>query len=75
MLLLYIGLTLSTLGKLILGFAVLRVHEYIFTERKIDGVVLRAIRRERYITFCAILCIIIGYVFEMYFYSNATFIS
>lgn len=75
MLLLYISLTLGTLGKLILGFAVLRVHSYILKEHKIDGVVLRAMKRERVITLFGIFLILIGYVLEMYFYGNAIFIS
>ena len=68
---LYLGLTVGTLGTLILGIAVVRVHSYILQEHKIDGVVLRAIKRERYITAFGIGLIVIGYVLEMVFYSTA----
>ena len=66
---LYWGLTLGTIGKLVLGIAVLRVHSYILREHRIDKVVLNAIRRERYITALAIALMIIGYLLEMRAYS------
>lgn len=66
------GITLGTVGKLILGMAVLRVHAYILREHKIDDVVLSALRHERYVTLIGILLIIIGYIFEIYFYGNTT---
>lgn len=68
MLLLYAAITLGTVGKLILGIAVLRVHAYILKEHKIDEVVLRAMRRERYITIGGVMLIVLGYFLEMYFY-------
>ncbi len=72
---LYVGLTLGTVGKLILGYAVLRVHSFILKEHKIDGVVLRAMRGERYITLVGIICILLGYVLEMYFYGTTSLLS
>ncbi len=66
------GLTLGTLGKVILGLAVLRVHIRIFEEHRIDGVVLRAIKREHYLTIFALFLIILGYVFEVLFYNGST---
>ena len=70
--LLLLGLTLSTIGKLVLGWAVLRVHMYMYRERDIDGVVLRAIKREEYITLAALILIVIGYVLEILFYQGST---
>lgn len=72
---LYLALTLGTIGKLILGIAVLRVHAYIIKEHKIDGVVLRAMKRERYITAFGIALIVIGYVLEILFYASTTIIA
>lgn len=69
MLILYAGLGVGTLGKVILGVAVWRVHEYILKEHKIDNIVLRAIRRERYITAAGVALIIIGYILEVAFYA------
>jgi hypothetical protein len=72
---LYLGLALGTVGKLILGIAVWRVHAYILREHKIDQVVLHAIRRERYVTGMGILLILLGYAFEMLFYTTSTIIG
>jgi hypothetical protein len=66
------GLTIGTIGKLILGIAVLRVHVYILREHAIDNVVLRALKREQYVTLFGLALIIIGYAFEILFYNNAT---
>ena len=66
------GITLGTLGKLILGIAVLRVHIRMFEEHSIDGVVLKAIKREHYLTILGLTLIVIGYVFEVMFYQGST---
>ena len=67
--LLIIGITIGTIGKVLLGVAVFRVHWHIAKEHKIDGDVIRAIKRERIITLLGVMGIIAGYVFEMLFYS------
>lgn len=66
------GLTVGTVGKLILGIAVLRVHAGILREHHIDDIVLHAIKRERYVTLVGLLLIVIGYVLEVFFYSGST---
>lgn len=66
------GLTLGTIGKLVLGLAVLRVHIYILREHTIDNVVLAALRREQYVTVCGLLLIVLGYLLEIFFYSGTT---
>ena len=66
------GITFGTLGKLILGIAVLRVHIRIFEEHKIDGVVLKAIKREHLVTFIGLVFIILGYILEVMFYQGST---
>lgn len=66
--LLFWGVTLGFLGKIILGVAVLRVHSGILHEHKIDGAVLRVMRREQYITFLGLALIIVGYILELVFY-------
>ncbi len=65
---LFWGLTTGTIGKLLLGLAVIRVHLIILREHKLDEVVFRSIKRERFITACGVLLIVIGYVLEMVFY-------
>jgi hypothetical protein len=66
------GLTLGTVGKLVLGWAVLRVHMYIYREHNIDGVVLRAIKREEYITLFSLILIVLGFALEVIFYQGST---
>ena len=67
-------MTLSFLGKIILGIAVLRVHSGILHEHKIDGAVLRVMRRERYITLLGLALIMIGYILELVFYGHTPFL-
>lgn len=64
------GITLSTVGKLVLGIAVLRVHRYIIREHKIDKVVIRALQREQVVTFLGLALIVIGFILEMFFYNG-----
>lgn len=66
------GLTLGTVGKLILGVAVLRVHVGILKKHTIDDTVLKAIKRERYVTLIGLVLIFIGYVCEVVFYGGST---
>ena len=49
-----IGLTLDTLGKIMLGITVLMVHWHVVKEHKIDVDVLRAMKRERTLAVLAI---------------------
>jgi len=66
------GLTFGTVGKIVLGVAVLRVHIRILEEHRIDNVVLKAIKREHWVTMAGLLFIVIGYVFEVMFYNGST---
>ncbi len=66
------GLTIGTVGKLILGIAVMRVHVGILREHRIDDAVLHAIKRERYVTLIGLVLIVLGYVLEVLFYSGST---
>jgi uncharacterized membrane protein YidH (DUF202 family) len=68
--LLFWGLTIGVIGKIILGGAVLLVHLKIFKEQKIDRAVLRSIHREHILTILGILLIIVGYILEVAFYNG-----
>ena len=70
--LLLLGITLGTIGKLVIGIAVLRVHIYILREHKIDAVVLKALTREQYITVFGLFLIVLGFLCEIYFYVSGT---
>ncbi len=68
MILLISGMTIGLVGKVMLGIAVIRVHMHIATERRVDGDVIRAIEREKYITALAILFMIFGYFMEVFYF-------
>jgi hypothetical protein len=72
---LFWGITLGTLGKVIIGLAVLRVHMKIFEERKIDGAVLKSIRIEHVLTLLGIALILLGYLLEVAFYNGVNLFS
>ena len=65
---LIIGITIGLIGKVVLGIAVIRVHIHIATERKVDGDVIRAIEREKYVTAAAIVLMVAGYLLEMAYF-------
>jgi hypothetical protein len=73
--LLFWGMVMGTVGKVILGLAVLRVHMIILREQKIDGAVLRSMKREQLITIFGILFIIFGFFLESYFYNSLNLFS
>ena len=66
------GLTIGTIGKLVLGIAVLRVHVHILREHKIDDVVLKSLKKEQYVTAIGLALIVLGFALEILFYNNAT---
>jgi len=62
---LFLGMTLSVIGKGMLGLAIIWVHVTMATERTIDEQVIRAFRRETVITILALFLIVSGYVLEI----------
>ena len=69
--LLFWGLTLGTIGKVLLGLTVLMVHSRIIHEHRIDRAVLKELKRERAIGILGVVLIVAGFIFEILFY-NAT---
>ncbi len=70
--LLFWGLTISVVGKVMLAMGVLMAHTEIAHEHKIDAKVLQSFRTERWLTIIGILLIVIGYAMEIYFYDFFT---
>ena len=60
-----IGLVLDTIGTVLIGLVVLRVHMHIAKEHKIDEDVLMVIRKERTLTILGIFLIIIGATLQL----------
>lgn len=63
--LLFWGITLGFIGKVLLGVTVVQVHWKIVKEHKIDKKVLTEMRRERNIAIVAIACIVVGFLLEV----------
>jgi hypothetical protein len=61
---LFWGITLGMVGKLLLGITVITVHSHILREQRIDTDVIRAMRRERKLALMGVIFIVIGYFLE-----------
>ena len=62
---LFWGLTLSVAGKILLGVAVILVHNKVIHAHKIDRSVLREMRRERNVALLGVVLILVGYLMEL----------
>ena len=72
---LFWGLTIGVIGKVLLAAGVLMAHSKLAHEHKIDLKVLRAFRIEHTITIIGIILIIIGYFLEVHFYGFTPFLT
>lgn len=63
--LLFIGMTLSVVGKAMLALGVVWVHVTMANERKIDDLVVRSFRTELIITIAGFAFILAGYMIEV----------
>jgi hypothetical protein len=59
------GLTLRTIGEIIIGFSIIRVHIRIMQEHKLDKRVYRSIQKEKFWGLIGIILILIGYFLEV----------
>lgn len=66
--LLFWGLTIGAVGKILVAIGILKVHHIMALERRIDAKVIRSFAFEKTLTYLGIVCIIIGYLMELYFY-------
>jgi hypothetical protein len=66
--LLFWGLTVGTIGKILVAVGILKVHHIMALERRIDARVIRSFAFEKTLTYLGILFIITGYLMELYFY-------
>lgn len=73
--LLFWGLTLGTLGKVLVAVGILRVHYVMAMEKSIDEIVIRSFRLEKILTIVGILLILIGYFAELHFYNLANLLD
>jgi hypothetical protein len=73
--LLFWGLTLGIIGKVLLGLSVVLVHTKITKEKHIDGLVLLEMRKERKMAILGIILMVVGYVLELSFFGAVEGIS
>ena len=63
-----IGLTLSTIGKIVVVLAVLHIHATLVHEHRVDKRVILSYRQERVVTWIGLILIVIGYLLEFRYY-------
>lgn len=73
--LLFWGLTLGTIGKVLLALAVLHMHHTLVREHRVDKFVILSYQQERILTFIGIILIVAGYILEIYFYQPTAMLS
>jgi hypothetical protein len=66
--LLFWGLTVGTIGKILVGIGIIKVHHIMALERRIDARVIRSFAFEKTLTYLGIIFILVGYLMELYFY-------
>jgi hypothetical protein len=66
---LFWGITLGVIGKVLVVLAVLHMHHSLIREHKIDKKVILSYRQERFVTFIGLILIISGYLLEVWFYT------
>jgi hypothetical protein len=70
--LLFWGLTVSVIGKILLASGVLIAHSELAHEKRVDSLVIKSFKLERVLTITGILLIVGGYAMEIYFYGFDT---
>jgi hypothetical protein len=70
--LLFWGITLGTLGKVMVAIAVIFAHHKLAEERKVDKKVIQSFQNEKIVTILGLILILLGYAMEVYFYGFAT---
>ena len=58
-------ITIEFLGTMLIGISILRVHSRLETEQKIDKKVIRAIRREQWLTKVGLILIAFGFLLDI----------
>lgn len=59
-----LGATLRTTGEVLIAFSVLRVHQRMLNEHRLDGAVMRVIRKEQLLGIFGMFFIVAGFLLE-----------
>jgi len=73
--LLFWGMTLGVIGKVLVAIGILKVHYVMAMEKCIDEIVIRSFRFEKILTYAGILLIVTGYALEIHFYSDTNMLT
>lgn len=68
--LLFIGMTLSVVGKVMIALAVVAAHTELAREHRVDAKVVRSFHKEKIFTLVGIALIVAGYFAEVYFFGG-----
>jgi hypothetical protein len=72
---LFWGMTLGVLGKILVAIGILRVHYVMAMEKSIDEIVIRSFLFEKILTFAGIALLVFGYFLELYFYGGTELLT
>ena len=72
---LFWGLTIGAIGKVLLGVGVMIAHSSLVKEKRIDMVVIKGYRIEHALTVIGLIMIVVGYFMEIYFYGFTPFLT
>ena len=73
--LLFWGLTVSVVGKVLLATGVLISHSELAHEKRVDRLVLKSFKLERSLTLAGLILIVAGYGMEIYFYDFVSLLT
>jgi len=59
--------TLDVVGTVFIAYAALRVHHRVLSEHKVDGRVLKSMKREQKIGVVGVISIVSSYLLEVFF--------
>ena len=60
-----LGHTLDVIGKVMISYTAIAVHNRVRRQHKVDEVVFRQMRREQFVGILGIILIILGYLLEI----------
>jgi hypothetical protein len=60
-----LGLTIHTLGGIMIGITAIRVHAIVSKEMKLDKHAYKEMQREKFVGILGIMFMIIGYIFQV----------
>lgn len=66
---LFWGLTIGALGKVLVAIGILKVHHIMALEQRINEKVIHSFAFEKALTILGVIFIFVGYLMELYFYN------